>query len=359
MSPEGRPMSLTPLNLSGSAYEIGLGLGRFGRDAVHQRLLPLPLWRSLAARAGSAAVQRMQAQVQAQFPRIWDELRGLADGLELPLEEVFLWNCRGDFVQDASVDGCTTVFGPAEGGWLIAHNEDGLPSLDGFCGLLQTQPEQGLGFTSFVYPGSIPGHTFAVNERGLVSTVNNIRPRAIPAGLPRQVLARAVLDAGSLAQAVAVLSTAGRAGAFHHALGQVGASQLFSVEACSAGVAVREIQHPAGHSNHLLDAGLDAAGQRITGSSGSRQQRIDALLAGAPALLDEGQALAILRDTADAELPVYRRAADDPDEENTLATAVFRIGANSVEWRVHCQPDTREVEARGSVRPHPAPGPAR
>lgn len=352
-------MSLTPLNLSGSAYDIGLGLGRFGRDAVRERLRPSPLWRRLAALAGSPVVLRMQAQVQAQFPRVRDELRGLADGLELPFDEVFLWNCRGDFVQDASVDGCTTVFGPAEGGWLIAHNEDGLPPLDGHCGLLHARPEQGLGFTSFVYPGSIPGHTFAVNERGLVSTVNNIRPNAIPPGLPRQVLARAVLDAASLAQAVAVLATAGRAGAFHHTLGQAGAKQLLSVEACSAGVAVREIQRPAGHSNHLLDAALDAAGQRITGSSGSRQRRVDALLAGAPARLDGDGALAILRDTADAELPVYRRAADDPDDENTLATAVFRVGANSVEWSVHCQPDPREVEARGSVHPIPAPGPAR
>jgi hypothetical protein len=76
-------------------------------------------------------------------------------------------------------------------------------------------------------------------------------------------------------------------------------------------------------------------------------------------LLDEARALSILRNSADAELPIYRRAADDPDEENTLATAVFRIGANSVEWRVYCHPDVQHVEAAGSIRPSSANGPAR
>ncbi len=352
-------MILQPLKLGGSPYDIGLGLGRFGRDAVHRRLRPLPLWQSLAALAGSEAARAMQAQVEADFPRIWEEFRGLADGLALPVEEVFLWNCRGDFVRAQSVDGCTTVFGPCADGWLIAHNEDGLPSLDGACGLLEATPAQGMAFTSFVYPGSIPGHTFAVNAAGLVSTVNNIRPTRIPAGLPRQVLARAVLECASLEAAVDMLSRTGRAGAFHHTLGQVGSAHLLSVEACSSGVAVRKVRRLGGHSNHLLDAGLDAAGQRITGSSGSRQRRVDVLLGDGAGLLDEARALAILRDVAGPGLPIYRRAEDDPDDENTLATAVFRIGANSVEWRVYCQPDVQHVEAAGSIRPHSANGPAR
>jgi hypothetical protein len=40
--------------------------------------------------------------------------------------------------------------------------------------------------------------------------------------------------------------------------------------------------------------------------------------------------LAILRDHADAELPILRRAPDDPDTENTLATALFSISAADV-----------------------------
>lgn len=342
-------MAFTHLQLGGSAFEIGRGLGLFGREAVHRHLRPLALWQNLAKLAGSDAARSMRAAVEQRFPRYWQELEGLAAGLELPVEEVFLWNCRGDFVQRQSVDGCTTVLGPTAGGTLIAHNEDGFPQLRGHCGLVSVSPDQGLAFTSFVYPGSIPGHTFAVNEKGLVVTVNNIRPRAIPAGLPRQVLGRASLDAASIDEAVDILASEGRAGAFHHALGQMGSARLVSFEGTSEGASVVEVRRPFGHSNHLIHPKLGSVDQRITGSSGKRQICVDGLVAGLGERLDRAQALAILRDTSGGELPVYRCAADDPDDENTLATALFLIGAEAVDWAVYTEADTRAPTLSGRV----------
>ena len=46
-------------------------------------------------------------------------------------------------------------------------------------------------------------------------------------------------------------------------------------------------------------------------------------------------ALRILFDRGDAALPIHRSAPDDPDHENTLATAVFSIQADRVEWSVY------------------------
>ncbi|WP_044875113.1 acyl-CoA--6-aminopenicillanic acid acyl-transferase [Pseudomonas sp. LFM046] len=342
-------MAFTHLQLGGSAYDVGHGLGVFGREAVHRHLRPLALWRHLAGLAGTDAARGMRSAVEQCFPRHWQEIEGLAAGLELPVDEVFLWNCRGDFVQQQSVDGCTTVLGPTASGTLIAHNEDGLPQLRGHCALVSVTPEQGLGFTSFVYPGSIPGHTFAVNQKGLVVTVNNIRPRAIPAGLPRQVLGRASLDAASLDEAVNILASEGRAGAFHHALGQVGSRRLVSFEGTSEGSSVVDVERPFGHSNHLVHPALEDVAQRITGSSGNRQTCVDGRVASLGNTLDRDDALAILRDTSGGELPVYRCAADDPDDENTLATALFLIGADAVDWSVYTDADTRTPTLSGRV----------
>jgi len=342
-------MAFTHFQLGGSAYDIGFGLGRFGRDAVHRHLRPLELWQRLASLVGSEAAHSMRAAVEQRFPHYWQEIEGLAAGLELPVDEVFLWNCRGDFVQTQSVDGCTTVLGPTDGGTLIAHNEDGFPQLRGQCALVSVTPEQGLGFTSFVYPGSIPGHTFAVNEKGLVVTVNNIRPRTIPTGLPRQVLGRASLDAASIDEAVDILASEGRAGAFHHSLGQAGSGRLVSFEGASEGASVVEVVRPFGHSNHLVHPALQHIDQRITGSSGSRQHCVDGLVAGIGGQVDAGQALAILRDTSGGELPVYRCAPDDPDDENTLATALFLIGAKAVEWAVYTEADTATPTLGGRI----------
>jgi hypothetical protein len=99
---------------------------------------------------------------------------------------------------------------------IIAHNEDGFPQLREDCAIVSITPDVGLAFTSFAYPGSLCGHTFAVNEKGIVNTVNNIRAVHRPDGMPRQILARASLNATTLEEAVTLLSATPRAGAFHH-----------------------------------------------------------------------------------------------------------------------------------------------
>ena len=342
-------MTLSQIYLDGNAHAIGHGLGVFGRDAVHLHLRPLALWQHLASLAQTPGALQMRQAVQTEFPRYWQEIEGLAAGLQLPLDEVFMWNCRGDYVHQQSVDGCTTVFGPASDGALIAHNEDGFPQLRGHCALAHVKPASGLAFSSFVYPGSLPGHTLAVNERGLVATVNNIRPAGIPAGIPRQILGRATLDAGTLDEAIAVVTRTDRAGAFHHTFGQAGSSRVVSVEASAEGSHVSEIQRPGGHSNHLIAPSLSRLQQRITASSGARQQCVDQRLEPLPGNLDVGVSLSILRDTSDEHLPVYRTAADDPDDENTLATAVFLISAQAVKWRIYTQPNTDRPDVEGVV----------
>lgn len=343
-------MPLTQLHLAGSAYALGHALGVFGRDAVLRHLRPLPLWQHLAALAQTPAALQMRQAVQTEFPRYWEEIEGLAAGLQLPIDEVFMWNCRGDYVQSQSVDGCTTVFGATADGMLIAHNEDGFPQLRGHCAILHAKPEAGLAFSSFVYPGSIPGHTLAVNERGLVATVNNIRPANIPSGIPRQVLGRATLDAASLDEAIAVVTRTDRAGAFHHTFGLAGSTRVVSVEASAEGSSVTEIQRPGGHANHLIAASLSHLQQRITASSGARQTCVNQRLQQLSGDLDANVSLSILRDTSGGYLPIYRNAADDPDEENTLATALFLISSDAVEWRIYAQPDTDRPDVAGIVR---------
>jgi hypothetical protein len=56
--------------------------------------------------------------------------------------------------------------------------------------------------------------------------------------------------------------------------------------------------------------------------------------------------LAILADRSDPDLPIYRIDPDDPDWENTLATAVFRLDASGVLGSVLSGPDGAVVVAR-------------
>ncbi len=283
------------------------------------------------ARRDHPDVALMRSLVEARFPAYWQELTGMAQGLDLPFEDVFLWNCRGD-VWALAPDGCTTVQMPGNVP-IIAHNEDGDPGFQGHCAVVKVRPESSPAFTAFVYPASLPGHTFAVTEGGLVQTVNNIRSRAAGPGMPRMLLGRALLDCATLDEAIRLLEGAERAGAFHMTLAQRADARIVSVEFTHWKCSAITLDQPRCHANHLVHPVTRKERQVVTGSSHSRQQRGDEVVAGARS--EPLNPLAVLWDRSDPALPIYREQIDDPDGENTLATAVFYIGKKSVQWEVY------------------------
>jgi hypothetical protein len=325
---------LTYLNIEGSPFEIGAALGRFGARAAHEYLKHGEAWATVMQWRGSDAVKLATRLVEERHPACWQELQGLAAGLALPFEDVFLWNCRGDLWAMAP-DGCTTVQVPGESYPLFAHNEDGDPGFAGHCAIAEiTIPGQSR-FASFVYPASLPGHTFAVNGAGLAMTVNNLRALHVVPGLPRMVIARAMLDMPDVPSALKYLREAPRSGGFHFTLAQAGSRVLTSVEFNADLCSVLELQSPALHANHMIHAAMAHQPQIVTGSSGHRQIRGDALLREAAAEQRAPDPLAILFDQGHAGFPIFRKDPADSDHENTMASAIIHVGADAVEWQVH------------------------
>ncbi len=326
---------LAYLQLEGSPFEVGQALGRFGAAALQRYARRSPAWATVMRWRGHASVAAMAELVCARHPAIWQELQGLAAGLDLPAEDVFLWNCRGDLWAMAP-DGCTTVQLPAPAPGtapVVAHNEDGDPAFLGPCAIAPIAVRGGGRFASFVYPGSLPGHTFATTASGLVMTVNNLRTLEVGLGLPRMVVTRALLDAANADEALDQLGAMPRAGGFHLTLAQAGLPCIASVEFSDAVLSVQTVERPAVHANHMVHAAMAHRPQIVTGSSGHRQLRGEDLLR-----QHEGEAidpLDILFDQGDARYPIYRDRADDSDHENTMATASFTLGPTHVDWAVH------------------------
>ncbi len=346
--------ALSYLKIGDSPFEAGQALGRFGAAAVHGHLLHTRAWRSVMQWRGSAAAATMAALVRDRFPGIWSELEGLAAGLRLPLDEVFLWNCRGDLWAMAP-DGCTTVQLPGDLCQRISHNEDGDPGFAGHCAIAECAIAGRPSFASFVYPGSLPGHAFAATDVGLAMTVNNLRALQVTPGVPRMVLTRAMLDAPTLNDALAVLRDAPRAGGFHLTLGHCQSQRILSVEFSSEACSVLDIETPSMHANHAIHPAVRDLPQIITGSSRHRQSRGDAMLAQARTQGRAVDPLAILADAMDAEFPIYRNDPADSDDENTMATADILIHATHIDWQVY---EDRQEPARfrisnGRVQSHP------
>ena len=320
----------------GTPRQIGRALGEAGRDAVRDVLLHADYWHAVTDRAHAGAVQVMADSLRDVLPAVWEELQGLAEGLELPLEHVVAWNCRGDLMSNVP-DGCTTVQIPGDIP-LVGHNEDGLPGFRGHAFVARLTPDDGPGLMSFCYPGSLPGHTFGTNAAGLVQAVNNLRLHDVSAQIPRIGLGRRVLACQSLDEALAMLERHNASGGFHMTLAQAGDQRVMSVEFGAGACSARMIEGPSVHANHALHLECAEAGQTITESSQDRQARGMHMLA-------EGNMnpLAILRDASGPGLPIHRCQPDDPDNENTLATAVFHVGRSEVEWSIYDQNSDRPV----------------
>ncbi|WP_050528630.1 C45 family autoproteolytic acyltransferase/hydolase [Pseudorhodobacter aquimaris] len=318
------------LAVSGTPFDVGQAMGAQGRAAVHAHLIRSDIWSKITGADHAGTVSRLMESTKNRFPEFYEELRGLAQGLDVPFQDVFAWNCRGDIL--ASVpDGCTTIQSPGNV-IRVSHNEDGLPFFRGDCFILDAKPQASMGFRAFCYPGSVAGHTFGWNDAGLVQAVNNLRLRDLTPTIPRMVLGRAVLASATLQGAVKTLTDDPQSGGFHMTLAQAGNPQLLSVEYGGGKASVRGIEVRSGHANHALHLG--AEGQIITQSSADRQTTVERLVK-QDKLID----LDILRDTSGPGLPIRRDAPDDPDHENTLATCQFSVSKTGVEWGIYGEKD--------------------
>ncbi len=324
--------ALNTIQTGGAPEAIGRQLGELARPIFDAYMAQSSAWAAVSRWRGHAFVQQLRAAAGQHFPAYVAELDAMAAALGWPAHDLFLWNCRGELIHNAP-DGCTTLAVRSDvAGGLIAHNEDGDPYLRGRCAVVEVAPEGKPGFVSFYYPGSLPGHTFAASRAGVAQAINNVRIRAPRAGVPRMILARAVLD-----DALALLRDTPRASGFHHTVGGIdatGAVRVYSVEATAQRSSIVEVGAPSGHANHLIHAGHDSEAQIVTDSSRDRQARLADLLPALGAQPDGADFVRTLQDRGGAGLPIFRDDPHDPDDENTLATACMRIAPGGVNFDV-------------------------
>ena len=332
------------IEIAGDPGTIGRALGEEARSAVREAVLQSPTYGELSQWLNSARLDGLMAKAKEALPNHFAELEGIAAGAGASIEQIFLWNCRGDLHRlTRGADDCTTLCYPAAPGRpaIIAHNEDGGQELASLGFMARVAPASGLGFTAFCYPGMLPGHAFAVNDAGIVQTINNIAARDLTVGLPRHFVCRAILESANLNQALAWLVHRGRAAGFHHNLGEAANGDLLSVEAPASGCSVVEVTAPRAHANHLIHQDFADLEQIVSPSSRARQDRADALLAeqrGGPP-----RPLAILFDRENEALPILCRGETASGGSYTLATALFTLDEGRVGLEVFHGPDETPV----------------
>ena len=335
---------LETLKVSGTPEEIGFAVGKNMADSIRETVLPLGKFQQSQRNwKGSSYLKKLDEAARNVFPAYVLELEGMARGAQVDYESLLIWNCRGDLPLLAGAnlesaehapEGCTTLLYPSteDADAVIAHNEDGPPELDGHCRWLTVTQANGTKFSTFHYPGMLPGHTFSVNSHGLVQTINNIRVDDLQSGIPRHFICRAILDCSTMEEALAHLQRPDRAGGFHHSLGQPSGNNLLSLEAPASACEIKKIRCPASHANHLLGEKFSGLSQTITDSSTFRQSMSEKSISESTS----PDPKSILFHQPSQGLSIFRRPKDGADDYAfTLATGFFQISASEVKWQIH------------------------
>ncbi len=325
--------AIEQFEVSGNHHEVGLATGRRVAQKIHslfdnydflqERLLPFH--RSPAGRNFYRSFCELH---RAHFPGYMAELEGIAQGAERPFEEVFLVNLRGEYaglmaLERQAGEGCTDCLVLTPDVALIGHNEDGTPSALGNMFVMRARIGENPAFTAFCYPGFLPGNAFGFNESGVMHTGDAVSPRLVRVGLARQFIARSLLDARSLDDAIQRATIPEQASGFTYNIGSLAERRMVSVEVAPDRHHVQEVQGTYMHTNHYLHlADLD---QEIGPSSQTRLARAGALCQVTPPT-EAAYVLALLGDQADRDYPIYRRATP-PDRAATLCSALFDLDA--------------------------------
>ncbi|MBS1249649.1 MAG: hypothetical protein MAG431_01229 [Chloroflexi bacterium] len=319
------------LEVTGSHFEVGFAIGERFSEQIHQLLDNYRLFQNQIlpynrTPEGRTRYEKLLDLNQAQYPGYMDEIGGLAQGAGRAFEDLFLVNLRGEYEKylvSSDLNGCSDFSLVTDDVALIGHNEDSAPEFRGNMYLVHADIEDGIPFTALAYPGFLCGNAFGFNAAGVCYSIDNVRPRTAEVGLGRHFVARSLLDAESLDDAIDRVTSPGQALGFSYTIGSVRERRVMHVEVASETNFVHEIQGRYYHANHYLE--LSGVDQIIGASSQARVERANALLQDFTPL-DDAAVLEILGDQMNAQYPIYRTATP-PDDLATLYTTLFDLDA--------------------------------
>lgn len=205
------------------------------------------------------------AHSRSVYPHYVEELQGIAEGADLPFEEVFLGVCEelwepaawGSVVPLASsplARGCTDMAARGRatlgGHTLVAHTNDTAPEAEDYLTVLQVQAGDDPEFLAVTIGGL--GYSAGFNAAGISMTGNAVSCRDIRPGVPRLLIARAILAARTLGRAMDACLLPVRASNYNNVIADAN-GEVYSMEGAATDCEPIYIEgNIMAHSNHYL-----------------------------------------------------------------------------------------------------------
>ncbi len=209
---------------------------------------------------------------QEHTPRYLEELRAVAEGAEVEIDEVMVLNCLEAITVDAlHLLGCTTLMVNEDhsqnGHVLVAHNEDWIPEDEDEVFLVQAQPEGEPTFLAMTYGALLPNIGF--NSAGIAQCCDSVYPSDVRVGVPRIFVSRGVLASRTISDAIYTTLTPHRAAGYNHFLVH-SSGEAYNVEVSARHHAIAYAGNGnLVHTNHYLSrhmARLESSSDLLIGS---------------------------------------------------------------------------------------------
>lgn len=319
------------LEIKGSYKDVGLAIGESFKkeiqEAIKIRRSNIPNYNSYLDRSREYFDYTKQI-----FTNLITETESIAQASGVDVIDYFFINNREtyddaeqyDKQQAVNPDHCTIAVGFGKDGAIVGHNEDwSIEEADNLYILKAT-----IGDTSFIglnYKTAIAGVSASMNSWGLVQCINDLY-QTNQFGVPKNYLARAILELKTLDEAERLTRNTKRASGFNHVLVQ--GNEVRNIEIAGDQMAVEKaINSSYVHTNHYVSDELKHLEKFHTGSSEERYKRAAELVKNIQ-IKDDMQIL--LSDTQNKEYPICR-------SEETIGS-VIAIPSKNEFWACYGHP---------------------
>jgi isopenicillin-N N-acyltransferase like protein len=332
------------IEASGTHREVGQQIGEAGRDLVAWGIdAYASRFEGLAGFGFSEAVERARGYLRVAedyVPQAVDQLRGLAEGADVPFEQLFALNCSEEFTCQADrnwpPEHCTSFAVVAGERAVAGHNEDWYPEE------IEAQTIRIVRLTgkwsSAAYISAGPAYDMpltGITAAGFSSAANTVYYRDERVGVPNNLLLATVLGQPDLEHVKDFLTRAPRARGSNHLLCDA-RGRVWDVETSGERWALLDGSPPSpeaaalgatalfAHTNHYVSPELSPGDASTSEGSRLRRERAkEIILGGLEAgddLVEVGQR--VLTDHANTPFDICDHwEDDDPDPDQSVTTA--------------------------------------
>jgi isopenicillin-N N-acyltransferase-like protein len=323
-TPKTKPTRFREIEVCGGPREIGRLFGEVAREEVRAyaglvvERFNIGRTSRLSLEAALDAAAEVIPAAEQYLPDAMEELRGIAEGAGVRVEQVMLINIRNQLGAAAPPEGCTAVLveprASASGAGIVAQNWDNDPATDAFSVVLTRRPAGKPAFMTFTRPGEVA--YLGLSAAGMGMALNAMPGAQRRSGVPWYFLLRAMYEAASLDAAVKAIERAERA---------IPANAVVITPDSGADIEITldalRVLHPDGrgtlvHTNHCVHPDLvsinDRYGAEIYGQSFPRKARAERILGHENGGVTLERVKQLLSDHEGYPTSICRHPNDDP-----------------------------------------------